>query len=235
MTNKINIIYRRDDISLNLRNYIFFVYKYISVALLLTGVTSILAATTQRFMYLIHYTNFKWFIACVPLGMAFFIGNKLIILSCNKAYTCFVVFSILMGLSLSSIFIIFTSESIARVFFITSATFAAMSTYGCYTGRDLSSVGSFLLMGAVGLLISSMINVFFKSSAIYFVSSLAAVIIFSIFTAYDMQRIKALYYCNTSNTIILRKLAIYGSLTLYMDFINLFVGVLQLFGVRRSD
>ena len=226
---------RRTSYDFELRKYLIAVYQYMALALALTAFIAMGVASSQEFMYAIHSSGLKWIIAFAPLGMAFYMGSRLMSMSQTVAQSCLMIFAALMGLSLSSIFIVFTGESIARVFFITASTFGAMSIYGHNTKKDLSSMGSFLMMGAVGLLISGIVNIFLKSSAIYFISSVIGVIVFTLFTAYDTQRVKELYYQNQGSEGVASKLAIYGSLTLYMDFINLFVFLLQLFGVRRSD
>ncbi|WP_236870121.1 Bax inhibitor-1/YccA family protein [Candidatus Bandiella numerosa] len=226
---------RRNRYDFGLRKYLISVYQYMSFALALTAIIAMGAASSQDFMYLVHGSGLKWVVAFAPLGMVFYMGSRLMSMSQTAAQSCLMVFAALMGLSLSSIFIVFTGESIARVFFITASTFGAMSIYGHNTKRDLSSMGSFLMMGAVGLLISGVVNIFLKSSAIYFISSVIGVVVFTLFTAYDTQRIKSLYYQNQGNEQVASKLAIYGSLTLYMDFINLFVFLLQLLGAKRND
>ena len=218
-----------------LREYLLRVYQYMAFALALTAVISMGAALSSQFINLIHSTPLKWVIAFAPLGMAFYMGSRLMSMSVTGAQTCFMIFATLMGLSLSSIFIIYTGESIARVFFITASTFGAMSIYGHTTKRDLTSMGSFLIMGVIGLLIASVANIFMQSSAMQFIISIAGVGIFTLLTAYDSQKIKALYYQTQGNAEVTHKLAIYGSLTLYMDFINLFVFLLQLLGVRKND
>ena len=226
---------RRNSYDFGLRKYLISVYQYMALALALTSFIAMGAASSQEFMYAIHSSGLKWIIAFAPLGMAFYMGSKLMSMSQTAAQTCLMIFAALMGLSLSSIFIVFTGESIARVFFITASTFGAMSIYGHNTKKDLSSMGSFLMMGAVGLLISGVVNIFLKSSAIYFISSVIGVVVFTLFTAYDTQRVKELYYQNQGSEGVASKLAVYGSLTLYMDFINLFIFLLHLLGVRRSD
>ena len=218
-----------------LRKYLISVYQYMALALALTAFIAMSVASLQEFMYAIHSSSLKWIIAFAPLGMAFYMGSRLMSMGQTAAQSCLMIFAALMGLSLSSIFIVFTGESIARVFFIIASTFGAMSIYGHSTKKDLSSMGSFLMMGTVGLLISGVVNIFLKSSAIYFISSVIGVVVFTLFTAYDTQRVKELYYQNQGSEGVASKLAIYGSLTLYMDFINLFVFLLQLLGVRRSD
>ena len=211
-----------------LREYLLKVYQYMALALTLTAVISMGSASSPQFLNLIHSTSFKWIIVFAPLGMAFYMGSRLMTISVNGAQTCLIIFAILMGLSLSSIFIVFTGESIARVFFITASTFGVMSIYGHTTKKDLTSMGSFLMMGVIGLLIASIVNIFMQSGAIQFIISIIGVLVFTLFTAYDAQRIKALYYQTRSNAEVTQKLAVYGSLTLYMDFINLFVFLLQL-------
>jgi FtsH-binding integral membrane protein len=201
----------------------------------LTAIISMGAASSAQFINLIHGTPLKWVIVFAPLGMAFYMGSRLMSMSVTGAQTCFMIFATLMGLSLSSIFIMYTGESVARVFFITASTFGAMSIYGHITKRDLTSMGSFLIMGVVGLLIASVANIFMQSSAMQFIISIIGVGIFTLLTAYDSQKIKALYYQTQSSAEVTRKLAIYGSFTLYMDFINLFVFLLQLLGVRRNE
>ena len=218
-----------------LRKYLIRVYQYMAFALALTAVISMGAASSPQFLNLIHGTPLKWVIIFAPLGMAFYIGSRLMSMSVIRAQTCLMIFAMLMGLSLSSIFIVFTGESIARVFIVTASTFGAMSIYGYTTKRDLTSMNSFLIMGVVGLLIASIINLFIQSGAMQFLISIIGVVVFTLLTAYDSQRIKALYYQTQSNTEISQKLAVYGSLTLYMDFINLFLFLLRLMGIRKDD
>lgn len=224
-----------DSYDLGLRKYLISVYQYMAFALSLTALVAMGVSNSQEFMYAIHGSGLKWIITFAPLGMAFYMGNRLMSMSQTSAQTCLMIFAALMGLSLSSIFLVFTGSSIARIFFITASTFAAMSIYGNNTKKDLSSISSFLMMGATGLLISGIVNVFLKSSGLYFVTSIIGVIVFTLFTVYDTQRIKGLYYQSHGSGKIASKLAVYGSLTLYMDFINLFIFLLQLLGVRRND
>jgi FtsH-binding integral membrane protein len=137
-----------------------------------------------------------------------------------------------MGLSLSWILLIYTGASVARVFFITSATFGAMSIYGYTTKRDLTKLGSFLMMGLIGIIIASVVNIFMKSSMMYFVISILGVLIFVGLTAYDTQKIKNMYQASDTGELMGKK-AVMGALTLYLDFINLFIMLLRLFGQRR--
>jgi hypothetical protein len=153
-------------------------------------------------------------------------------MSASSAQTTFWVFASLMGLSLSSILLVYTGMSVTRVFFICSATFGAMSIYGYTTKRDLTKLGSFLMMGLIGIIIASVVNIFMKSSMMYFVISILGVLIFVGLTAYDTQKIKNMYAASDTGEIMGKK-AVMGALTLYLDFINLFIMLLRLFGQRR--
>ena len=226
---------KRTHYDWGLREYLLKVYQYMALALALTAVISMGAASSPQFINLIHGTPLKWVITFAPLGMAFYMGSRLMSMSVTGAQTCLMIFATLMGLSLSSILMVYTGESIARVFFITAGTFGAMSIYGYSTKRDLTSMGSFLMMGVIGLLIASVVNIFMQSGAMQFIISIIGVAVFTLLTAYDSQKIKAMYYQAQSNAEMTQKLAVYGSLTLYMDFINIFVFLLQLLGVRRND
>jgi|TARA_B000000565_G_scaffold246473_1_gene215115 FtsH-binding integral membrane protein len=167
-----------------------------------------------------------------PLGVVFYMSFGINKMSSTKAQTVFWIFASLMGLSLSWILLVYTGVSVARVFFITSATFGAMSLYGYTTKRDLTKLGSFLFMGLIGIIIASLVNIFLKSSMMYFIISILGVLIFVGLTAYDTQKIKNMYAATDSGEIIGKK-AVMGALTLYLDFINLFIMLLRLFGQRR--
>jgi FtsH-binding integral membrane protein len=145
------------------------------------------------------------------------------------------IFAVFTGLSLGSIFLVYTSASIVKTFFITASTFGAMSIYGHTTRKDLTSLGSFAYMGLIGLVIASLINIFLRSAALDFAVSFIGVGIFTILTAYDTQKLKSIYYAMNGNTARAGNIAIYGALTLYLDFINLFIMLLHFFGIRRSD
>ena len=153
-------------------------------------------------------------------------------MSVSSAQITFWLFASIMGLSLASVFIQFTGASIARVFFITSGTFGAMSLYGYTTKRDLTRLGGFLFMGLIGIIIASIVNMFVGSSAMQFAISVIGVLVFVGLTAYDTQNIKNMYYSGDNETIGSKK-ALMGALKLYLDFINLFILLLQLFGQRR--
>ena len=153
-------------------------------------------------------------------------------MSASKAQMTFWVFAALMGASLSSIFVVYTQMSIARVFFITAGTFGAMSIYGYTTKRDLTKLGSFLMMGLFGIIIASIVNMFMQSGMMHYIISILGVLIFVGLTAYDTQKIKNMYLESDSGEIMGKK-AVMGALTLYLDFINLFIMLLRLFGQRR--
>jgi FtsH-binding integral membrane protein len=232
-----------------LRAHMLRVYNYMMIGLGITGVVALaiynLAVTTtptalilRDGLYLtgfgetIYTSPLQWVIIFAPLAMVFLISFRLQKMSVSAAQTSFWVFAALMGLSLSSIFLIYTSESIVQVFFITAATFGAMSLWGYTTKRDLTGFGSFLFMGLIGLIIAMLVNLFLQSSALGFVISIIGVLIFTGLTAYDTQKIKEMYYAGDDGTVAGRK-AIMGALALYLDFINLFLMLLRLFGNRN--
>ena len=168
----------------------------------------------------------------ITLGMVFFISFRINRLQPTTAFALFTVYAGLMGVALGSIFLAYTGVSITRVFFITAATFGAMSLYGYTTKRDLSGFGSFLFMGLIGLILASVVNIWLASSMMQFVISIVGVLVFVGLTAYDTQQIKEMYDVNDDGTASGRK-AIMGALRLYLDFLNLFIMLLQLFGDRR--
>jgi uncharacterized protein len=168
----------------------------------------------------------------ITLGMVFFISFRINRLQPTTAFALFTVYAGLMGVALGSIFLAYTGVSITRVFFITAATFGAMSLYGYTTKRDLSGFGSFLFMGLIGVILASLVNIWLASSMMQFVISIVGVLVFVGLTAYDTQQIKEMYDVNDDGTVSGRK-AIMGALRLYLDFLNLFIMLLQLFGDRR--
>jgi FtsH-binding integral membrane protein len=180
----------------------------------------------------IYMSGLKWLVMLAPLGIVFYMSFGINKMSASKAQTTFWVFAGLMGLSLSSILLVYTGMSVTRVFFICSATFGAMSIYGYTTKRDLTKLGSFLMMGLIGIIIASIVNIFMQSSMMYFVISILGVLIFVGLTAYDTQKIKNMYAASDTGEIMGKK-AVMGALTLYLDFINLFIMLLRLFGQRR--
>ena len=228
-----------------LRAYMLKVYNYMASGVLLTGFIALLffklAVVTgtsgeitglTSFGSTIYNSGLKWLIMLAPLGVVFYMSFNIAKMTSAKAQSTFWVFAALMGASLSSIFLIYTGASITRVFFITAGTFGAMSIYGYTTKRDLTKLGSFLMMGLFGIIIASIVNIFMKSSMMYFVISILGVLIFVGLTAYDTQKIKNMYLVSDSGELMGKK-AVMGALTLYLDFINLFIMLLRLFGQRR--
>jgi uncharacterized protein len=167
-----------------------------------------------------------------PLALVFYISARINSMSVGTAQTLFWVFSALMGASLASIFVVYAGESIARVFFITAAAFGALSLWGYTTTKDISGWGSFLFMGLIGVIIAMLVNLFIGSTALQFAISVIGVLVFAGLTAYDTQQIKEMYYAGDDGTVTGKK-AVMGALRLYLDFINLFLLLLQLFGNRR--
>ena len=228
-----------------LRSYMLKIYNYMATGVLLTGIIALLSFklsvetgangaitgfTPMR--EALFFSGLKWVVMLAPLGVVFYMSFGINKMSSAKAQTVFWIFAALMGLSLSWILLVYTGVSVARVFFITSATFGAMSIYGYTTKRDLTKLGSFLMMGLIGIIIASLVNIFLKSAMMYFIVSILGVLIFVGLTAYDTQKIKNMYSASDSGEIIGKK-AVMGALTLYLDFINLFIMLLRLFGQRR--
>ena len=215
-----------------LRSYMLRVYNYMATGLGLTGLTAYFVAITPSLFNAIYGTPFYWIVALAPLGFVFYLSARLHKISFAKAQTVFWIFSGVMGLSMAYIFIAFTGASIARVFFITAGTFAGMSLYGYTTKKDLTGWGSFLFMGLIGIIIAMIVNIFLQSGMLSFIISCVGVLVFVGLTAYDTQRIKEMYYASDHPEISGKK-AIMGALKLYLDFINLFIMLLHLFGHRR--
>jgi FtsH-binding integral membrane protein len=232
-------------IDAGLRAHMLRVYNYMATAVALTGVVAWLcfqnAVVMNEAGNIVGLTSFGQFILggytpivllLVTLGLVFFISFRIHALQYTTALTLFMIYAALLGAALTSIFVVYTGASITRVFFISAASFGALSLYGYTTQRDLSPIGSFLIMGLFGLIIAMVVNIFLKSSGLDFVISAAGVLIFAGLTAWDTQKIKEMYEVNDDGTIAGRK-AVMGALTLYLDFINLFLMLLRLLGDRR--
>lgn len=217
-----------------LRDYMVKIYNSMAIALGISGAVAFLVASSPALMQLFFATPLAWVVMLAPLGFVMFFSYKLNSISAEKARIYLWIYSGLMGLSLATIFVVYTGTSIARVFFITASTFGAMSLYGYTTKKDLTGMGSFLMMGLIGLIIASIVNIFLKSSAMEFALSAIGTLIFVGLTAYDTQRIKQSYYHFAGNSEMVGKMAILGALNLYMDFINLFLMLLRFFGDRRN-
>ncbi|ETO91543.1 MAG: aspartyl-tRNA synthetase [Candidatus Xenolissoclinum pacificiensis L6] len=222
-----------------LRSYLVKVYKYMAFALGITGITAYMTASSQGLMSLIYGTPLTWVIMFAPLVFVFFFTAKIHSMNFKTAQMVLGLFAVVMGLSLSWIFISYTGNSITRVFFISASMFGGMALYGNTTHRDLTAFGSFLMMGVIGLVVASLLNIFMQSNAILFATSVLGVIVFSGLTAYDAKTIKDQYYRlggnNESNVDFLNKIAIMSSLRLYFDFINIFMSLLHLMGSSNRN
>jgi len=220
-----------------LRAYMLKVYNLMALGLAITGVaaygTFALAVSNPAFAQLIFVSPLKWVIMLAPLALVFFMSFRIHTMSVSAAQTTFWVYAALMGLSLSSIFLVFTGQSIVQTFFVTAAAFGALSLYGYTTKKDLSGFGTFLIMGLFGLIIASIVNIFLASSALGFAISVIGVLVFAGLTAYDTQKIKEMYY-EADDVAVAGRKAIMGALTLYLDFINLFMFLLQFLGNKNE-
>ena len=235
-----------------LRAYMIQVYNYMGLGLLITGVAAYaafsLAVTSDpsgavarlgsglfltNFGYALFASPLKWVVILAPLAVVFLLGFRIDRMQVGTAQIVFWIYAALVGLSLGSIFLVYTTTSITQTFFITAAAFGALSLYGYTTQRDLSGMGSFLLMGVVGIILASLVNLFLQSSALQFAISVIGVLCFAGLTAWDTQRIKEMYYVGDGAAVAGRK-AIMGALSLYLDFLNLFMFLLQFMGARRD-
>ncbi len=224
------------DIDEGLRTYMLRVYNLMAVGLGITGVTAYgtyaYALSNPAFAQAIYGGPMRWVVMLAPLALVFFLSFRINSMNVSTAQTTFWGYAALLGVSLSSIFLVYTGQSITQTFFITATTFGAMSLYGYTTKKDLTSWGSFLFMGLIGILIASVVNMFLASSAMSFAISVIGVLVFTGLTAYDTQKIKEGYYEADDSDTAGRK-AIIGALNLYLDFINLFIMLLRLIGDRR--
>jgi FtsH-binding integral membrane protein len=228
------------QIDVGLRAYMLGVYNHMTTALAITGFFALgLSFLVGPSVY--ELTSFgqtlyggplKWVVMLAPLAMVFYISAKLNSISASKARNLFYIYSGLMGLSLSSLLLVYTNESVVRVFFITSAAFASLSIYGYTTKKNLSAFGSFLIMGVFGLIIASIVNIFLASSGLAFMISILGVLIFAGLTAYDTQKIKNMYLAGDDMEVSGKK-SVMGALTLYLDFILMFQFLLMFLGNRE--
>lgn len=238
------------EIDEGLRAYMLRVYNYMAIGLLVTGVVAYLvytfSVTTDPAQSVAQYKNvmltefgrlmfvspLKWVLVFAPLALVFLFAARINSMSVSTAQGVFWAYAAMVGASIGSIFLVYTTNSIAQVFFVTAAAFAGLSAWGYVTKRDLSGWGSFLVMGVIGILIASVVNIFLKSSGLQFAVSVIGVLVFAGLTAYDTQQIKENYYVGDDGTVAGRK-AIMGALSLYLNFINMFMMLLSLFGNRE--
>jgi uncharacterized protein len=214
-----------------LRNYMLSVYNTMASGVLLTGIVA-LAFASSGYAAQVMATPLRWVIMLAPLGFVMVLSFGINRLSTATAQALYWAFAVVMGLSLSTIFLVYTGQSIATTFFATAAAFAGLSLYGYTTKRDLSAFGTFLIMGVVGLLVASVINIFVQSTALQLAISFIGVLLFAGLTAYDTQKIKSMYF-QVAGSDMVGKSVIMGALTLYLDFINMFTFLLQFMGDRR--
>jgi len=234
----------RAVVDAGLRAHMIRVYNYMAIGVALTGLVAwftfqAVATTTAGggiALTPLGQTLFNgplmWVLMLAPLGMVLVLSFGINRLSPTAALTLFFVYAASLGLSMSTIFLAFTATSITRVFFISAASFGALSLWGYTTQRDLTGMGSFLIMGLFGIIIASLVNIFLKSSGLDWIISVIGVLVFAGLTAYDTQKIKEMYSAMDDGTVASRK-AIMGALSLYLDFINLFMMLLRLVGDRR--
>jgi len=224
------------QIDVGLRAYMLGVYNHMTTALLLTGFFAYAmkwaVLNVAGLGQVVYGSPLQWVVMLAPLGMVFWLSARMHAMSASKARNMFYVYGALMGISLASILFVYTGASVARAFFITAGAFAGLSLYGYTTKRSLSGFGSFLVIGVFGLIIASIVNIFLGSTQLEFVISVAGVLIFAGLTAWDTQRIKSMYMAGDSADVAAKK-SIFGALTLYLDFINMFLFILRLFGNRE--
>ena len=231
-------------IDAGLRAHMIRVYNYMAIGLVLTGLAAFgtfslsftevggqLALT--QFGQALFGSPLMWVLVLAPLGLVFFLSFRISKMSVGAAQATFWGYAALLGVSLGSLFAVYTMTSITQVFIISAGTFGAMSLWGYTTKRDLTGMGSFLMMGLIGIIIASIVGIFWHSTALQFAISVVGVLVFTGLTAYDTQKIKEMYYVGDDGTVAGRK-AIMGALSLYLDFINLFLMLLRLFGQSRN-
>jgi uncharacterized protein len=223
------------ELDAGLRSHMLKVYNYMASGVLLTGIVAMFFAdalmSDPALVQTVFGSPLRYVIMFSPFIMVLVMRFGLNKLSPVALQACYWVFAGLMGLSLSSILLVYTGASVAKVFFITAATFGSLSLYGYTTKKSLSGMGSFLFMGLIGIIIAMVVNIFLQSAMMDFVISIIGVLVFAGLTAYDTQKIKQIYF-EGHGTEALSKLSIMGALNLYLDFINMFLFLLHLFGNR---
>jgi FtsH-binding integral membrane protein len=215
-----------------LRQHMLRVYNYMGIGLVITGIVAFIVGSTPALYVPIFQSPLKWVVMLAPLAFVFFFSFKIQTMSASAAQMTFWAFCAVMGLSLASVFLVFTGTSIARTFFIAATMFGTTSLYGYVTKRDLSRFGSFLMMGLIGVVIASIVNIFLGSSALQFAISVIGILVFVGLTAYDTQNIKEQYSENHDQESN-QKLAVFGALSLYLNFVNIFQLLLNFTGERE--
>jgi FtsH-binding integral membrane protein len=231
-----------DTMDAGLRAHMLRVYNYMVGALALTGAVAYGVANTPALLNLFYGVNANgalsptilgWVVMLAPIGLVLLLSFRIMQMSQAAAQATFWGYAALVGASLASILIAYTGASVAMTFFVTAGTFGAMSLWGYTTKRDLTGFGSFMFMGLIGLILASLANFFFKSPVMDFVISVVGVLIFTGLTAWDTQKIKNTYYAVGGDTAVAGKAAIMGALSLYLDFLNIFLFLLRFMGNRR--
>ena len=235
----------RADVDQGLRSYMLGVYNYMAAGVALTGIVAYLvfsmAVTTDptgakaltEFGQTLYTTPLRWVLILAPIAFVFFFAFRANSMSVPAAQTSFWIYAALVGASLSILLLVFTGSSVANVFFITAAAFASLSIWGYTTKKDISAWGSFLFMGLIGVIIAIVVNIFLQSPAIAFAISVIGVLVFAGLTAYDTQRIKDEYFLVAGNSEAVAKASVFGALSLYQNFVGMFVHLLSLFGDRE--
>lgn len=219
-------------IDAGLRAHMLRVYNYMGLGLVVTGLVAMIVASTPALYVPIFSTPLKWVVMLAPLGFVLFFSFRLEAMSSATAQLVFWAFCAVMGLSLASVFLVFTGTSIARTFFIAAGMFAATSLYGYTTKRDLTSFGGFMVMGLIGVIIASIVNIFLASSALQFAISVIGILVFVGLTAWDTQNIRQQYLDHMDDEVR-SKLAVFGALSLYLNFVNIFQLLLAFTGERE--
>ena len=223
---------RAAEIDVGLRAYMQKVFGLMGLGTAITGLVAFFTANSPAMLQVLYGTPLRYVIFLAPLGFVLVLSFGIQRMRASTAQLVFWLFAGVMGLSLASIFLVYTGQSIVTTFFVSSATFFGMALYGYTTKRDLTGWGSFLFMGLIGLLIASLVGLFVQSSALQFAISVIGVLIFTGLTAYDTQNIKEMYYAGDDAETGGKK-AVMGALRLYLDFINLFLYLLRFLGDRR--
>lgn len=221
------------EIDQGLRNYMLGIYNYMALGVALTGIVAFMISQNAALVQTIHGTGLRWIVMLAPLAFIMVMSFGVNRLSSGALQAIYWAYAAVMGAWLSYIFVAYTGESVARVFFITAASFAGLSLYGYTTKRDLSAMGSFLIMGLIGLIIAIVVNIFLQSSALQFAISVIGVGIFAGLTAWDTQRLKHDYYQLVGHSEMMAKASIMGAVSLYLNFVNMFIFLLSLLGNRE--
>ena len=235
MKNQVSSFYKDAvaAVDVGLRKYMLKVFSHMSVGLAVTALSAYFISTSQVIMSAIFNSGLIWGLIIAELGLVIYLSARIEKMSSQTAQFSFYSYALLSGISLAPVFVVYTGESIATTFFVTSATFLSMVIYGYTTDKDLTGMGSFLMMGLFGLIIATLVNLFLKNSTLNFVTSIIGVVIFTGLTAWDAQVIKSLYFEGESQEASEKK-SIMGALRLYLDFINMFLYLLRFLGNRRD-